>query len=324
MLVVIYAPPDARAMGPVAVFELLAAANTLTTANPRYEVRLVTDRAEPLPTTSGARLMPDMAIGDCTMQADMLIVAAGRDQATAPDPAVVEWLRGQVRGAQRYGSIGNGAFYLGAAGLLDGKRVAVHQEHADALVARFPAALVERDSIYVRDDGLFSCAGGMATADLLLALIEEDHGREVALRLARRFVMFMKRSGGQAQVSNLLSTQTATRDPIQRVQQHIYDNPTGDLSVAALAAVAAMSPRNFTRVFRQQTGLRPTDFIERGRVNFAKHLMEESAYSPQQIARLAGFSGSEAARRAFRRQTGETMNDYRATLPPRAPEPNRG
>lgn len=317
MLVLLYAPPAVRLIGLATVFDLFAAANAQTTMQPRYDVRLVTDMAEPLRSESGVTMLPDATIADMTEQADMLIVAACDGHAPPPVTLAMRWLRRQAAGAARYGAIGNGAFLLGYAGLLDGAQVTVHRDDAAVLAAQFPLARVEPDRIYVRDRALFSSAGDMATADLMLALIEEDHGRALALDLARGFVMFMKRSGGQAQVSNLLSTQAAMRDPIQRVQQHIYDDPTGDLSIASLAAVAAMSPRNFARVFRQETGMRPSVFVERGRVNLAKRMLEESALPPQQIARMAGFTSSEAARRAFRRQTGETLTDYRARRPHR-------
>ncbi len=317
MLVLLYAPPAVRLIGLATVFDLFAAANAQTTMQPRYDVRLVADTAAPLRSASGVTMLPDSTVAEASDQADMLIVAACDGHVPPPVTPAMRWLRQQASAAARYGAIGNGAFLLGYAGLLDGAQVTVHRDDAAVLAAQFPSARVEPDRIYVRDHALFSSAGDMATADLVLALIEEDHGRALALELARGFVMFMKRSGGQAQVSNLLSTQAAVRDPIQRVQQHIYDNPTGDLSIAALAAVAAMSPRNFARVFRQETGLRPSVFVERGRVNLAKHLLEESVLPPQQIARMAGFTNSEAARRAFRRQTGETLADYRARRPQR-------
>lgn len=315
MLVLVYAPPAVHAAELAAVCDVLAWANSGAAGPPYYDVRIVADDAAPLQALSGFRVLPDVAIADAHDPAGLLVVMAGGAWPEAPPTvAAVEWLRRQAAGAARYGAIGNGAFALGAAGLLDGRRVTTHWECSDELIRAFPAALIDRDRIFVRDGALFSSSGGGGATDVMLHLIEEDHGRELALEIARRLVLFMKRSGAQAQLSVSLATQLTTRDPIQRVQNYIRDYPCADLTVTTLAAIAAMSPRNFARVFQQQTGMRPTDFVEQTRVNLAKRMLEESALPSQQVARLCGFSGSEAARRAFKRRAGATMPRYRARL----------
>jgi transcriptional regulator GlxA family with amidase domain len=314
MLVTVYAPELVHAVDLAAICDALALANLNVAASSRYDVRIVGPRAGALRSGSGLTIMPDFPFDACADAADLLIVCPGDRLNAKPEPALTLWLQHQAEGAKRYGAIGNGAFLVGSAGLLDGRRVTTHWQCSSDLAAAFPATIVEPDRIYVRDGRLFSCAGGLAAIDLMLALIEEDHGRELALKLARHFILFMKRSGAQAQLSLSLETQATTRDPIQRVQHHIRDNMAGDLTVTALAAVAAMSPRNFARVFVQETALRPADYVEIMRVNLARRMLEETSLPPQQIARLCGFSGSEAARRAFRRRAGMTMTEFRARL----------
>ncbi len=314
MLVLVYVQPEVHAIELAAICDVFAAANEATATPPHYEVHVVADTIAPIRTRSGLMIVPDVRLKDCDEQAGLLIVAAGVSTGGRVPEKVADWLARQAAHAARYGAIGSGAFLLGAAGLLDGRKVTTHWEYSESLARAYPAARIEADRVFVRDGALFTSAGGMAAMDLLMNLIEEDHGRELALNLAHRFTMFMMRSGGQGQISLLLKTQATTRDPIQRVQAHVRDNITENLSIAALAAVAAMSPRNFTRVFSQETGMRPTDFVETMRVNLARRMLEEGALPPQQIARLCGFSGTESARRAFRRRLGTTMSRYRAGL----------
>lgn len=316
MLVTVYAPPGVYALELAAICDVLFLANENTRAQPHYQVRIIADDGIPLRTASGLSILPDASIADDPDGGEVLIVAAAGSWRDPPAPAAIDWLRRRAATAARYGSIGTGAFWLGAAGLLDGRRVTTHWDCSAALAIACPNARLEPDRIFVREGPLFSAAGGMAAVDMMLSLVEDDHGRELALDLARRLILFMKRSGAQAQVSVSLATQATTRDPIQRVQKHVRDYPAKDLSVTALAALAAMSPRNFARVFQQETGMRPSDFVEQTRVNLAKRIMEESALPPQQVARLAGFSGTEAARRAFKRRAGTTMSGYRAALGP--------
>ncbi len=316
MLVTVYAPADVYAVDLAAVCDVLAAANQATRKKPRYTVRIVAEAAGLVCAFSGVAIRPDATIPDAEEACDLLIVCPGASWRKQPEAPVLAWLQRQAAGAERFGAIGNGVFLLGMAGLLGESRVTTHWHCSDDLRRDFPAVQLEPDRIFVRDRRLFSSAGGVATFDLMLDLIEEDHGRELALELARRFILFMKRSGAQAQLSVSLSTQSTTRDPIQRAQQHVIDNPTADLSVTALAGIAAMSPRNFARVFHQETGMRPTDFVEQIRVNLARRMIDESALSPQQVARMCGFSGTEAARRAFHRRTGTTMSGYRAGRKP--------
>src|SRR6202044_1011357 len=174
------------------------------------------------------------------------------------------------------GSVCTGAFFLGAAGLLDGLSATTHWQHASELAERFPAALIEPDRIYVEDGALWTSAGVTAGIDLALKLIEDDHSRELALAVARRLVVFLKRPGGQSQFSAHLAAQIATEGRIQAVQHWVLEHLSLDLKLMTLAGRAAMSVRNFTRVFQTETGNPPAEFVEMARVDAARRLLEDS------------------------------------------------
>ena len=171
---------------------------------------------------------------------------------------------------------------------------------------------MESDRIFVRDGRLFSSAGVTAGLDLTLALIEEDFGSSLALAVARRMVMFLKRPGGQSQFSVQLAAQRATRSPIQQVQDWARDNLRANLSVPALSRRAAMSERNFARVFHRETGMTPAEFVEATRLDAARRLIEEAGLPLQRIALECGFASSDALRRAFLRRLKVTPQDYRS------------
>ena len=183
-------------VGPLQVFELANALRHRT----YYDVVTAASTAGPIATSAGLALLPSCTIADLSFPFDTLMMSGGRPDAGTP-PAMLDWLRRVAPRTRRFGSISTGAFALGAAGLLDGKRVTTHWAFGEELARRHPAAKVEIDSIFVRDQSLFSTAGHSAGIDLALSLIEDDHGAHLALDVARHLVLFIKRPGGQAQVS---------------------------------------------------------------------------------------------------------------------------
>jgi transcriptional regulator GlxA family with amidase domain len=190
---------------------------------------------------------------------------------------------------RRFGSICTGAFLLGAAGLLDRRRVTTHWASCGDLAQRHPAARVEVDPIFIREGGFFSTAGISAGIDLALALVEEDHGREFALHIARYLVLYLKRSGGQAQYSTHLRMQVSEVPAIERVQTWCLDNPAGDLRVSALREIAGMSERDFSRKSRQETGQTVTGYLTNVRMDAACRLLAESRMPMKVIAGRSGF-----------------------------------
>jgi transcriptional regulator GlxA family with amidase domain len=262
---------------------------------------------------AGLRLVADRSYRSARGAIDTLIVTGVDVPADARrDPELLRWLARTAPRVRRLVGLCTGTFVLAEAGLLDGRRATTHWMFCDDLASRFPEVMVERDPIYVRDRGVYTSAGATAGLDCVLALVEEDFGRRVALQVAQRMVFFLKRPGGQAQFSALLSIQLAEREPFRELQAWVVEHPEADLSVDALARRVAMSPRNFFRVFVREVGMTPGRFIERVRVEAARRLLEETSRTVPDIAAACGFGSPEAMRIAFRRTLGVPPKRYRS------------
>lgn len=311
MQVVILVPQGAHSLEVAGPRDVFAEAN-LRADKLLYDFQVVAEANGPVACDSGLRLIPDKTIDEVQEDVDTLIVAGPRRVRTfEPSSRTTAWLRQRAPRARRYGSVCTGAFVLGPTGLLDGRHVTTHWEYAEDFARAFPAALLEPDHIFVRDGPLFTSAGVTAGIDLALTLVEEDHGRELALSIARWLVMYLKRSGGQSQFSVHLAAQIAERSPVEHVRQWILDNPRADLSARQLANQAGMSERNFSRVFRGQTGMTPGDYVEVTRIDMARRLLEGTILPMQRIASISGFANTDIMRRAFLRRIAVTPLDYR-------------
>jgi transcriptional regulator GlxA family with amidase domain len=241
---------------------------------------------------------------------DTLLVAGGAGARDA-SPETVARVRRLAARADRVASVCTGAYVLAAAGLLDGRRATTHWSWCDDLQRRHPAVTVERDPIFVVDGPVRTSAGVTAGMDLALAMVEEDHGRDLALRVARQLVLFLKRPGGQSQFSAQLKVQAADREPLRALQAWIADHLAEDLSIPALARRAAMSERNFARVFAREVGATPARFVERARIEAARRRLEESSDGLDEIAAQCGFRSAEILRRAFLRVLRVAPSAYR-------------
>jgi transcriptional regulator GlxA family with amidase domain len=281
-----------------------------------YDVVTVAPTAEPVPTPLGFAFMPTCAMEDLPLPVDTLLVSGGGGPDTGTQPEILAWLRHARPHARRFGSICTGAFALGAAGLLDGKRVTTHWAFGEALARRHPTAIVEIDPIFIRDGDLYSSAGISAGIDLALALVEEDHGREFALSIARYLVLFLKRSSGQAQYSSQLRAQFSTVPAIRQVQSWCQENLDGDLRVSALCKIAGMSERDFVRKFREDTGRTPGEYVGSARLEAARQLLTESKLSLKGVAQRCGFGSAAAMRRAFIGRIGVPPREYRDNFRP--------
>jgi len=269
--------------------------------------------AGPLVSSSGLRLTPDFVAGqDADMAIDTLLVA-GCPNATevSLDAAILDWLRSASAQSRRFGSVCSGAFALAAAGLLDGARVTTHWAVAAALAAAFPDVTVDEDAIHIRDGKVRTAAGVTAGLDLALALVEEDLGRDIAMRVASQLVMFFKRPGGQLQFSRKGDAVPAGRSALQDVQRWVAANPALDHSVAELAKRLDVSPRHFSRMFHAEVGMTPAAWVEVARVEAARRLLEDGQATPKQVAACCGFVDVDVLRRAFQRRVGVTPADYR-------------
>ena len=278
-----------------------------------YRLLIVAKNAGHIRSSSGVRLVPDLVIGDVTeVRIDTLLVAGCPNAADVlPDASVVAWLRRIAPRARRYGSVCSGAFLLAATGLIDGRRVTTHWAAAQQLALRYPAVTVDEDAIHVRDGPLRTAAGVTAGLDLALALVEEDLGRDVAMKVASQLVMYFKRSGGQMQFSRKGVAAPAGRSALQEVQRWVAANPAADHSVATLAKRADLSPRHFARLFRNEVGITPASWVETTRVTVARRLLEGGQHTPKQVAARCGFADADTLRRAFARRVGVTPAEYR-------------
>jgi transcriptional regulator GlxA family with amidase domain len=278
-----------------------------------YRPLVVAKTVGQIRSSSGVRLVPDLVIGDSAeMKIDTLLVAGCPNAAEVrPDIAVVEWLRRMVPRARRYGSVCSGAFLLAATGLIDGRRVTTHWAVAQQLALHYPAITVDEDAIHVRDGRVRTAAGVTAGLDLALALVEEDLGRDVAMKVAAQLVMFFKRPGGQMQFSRKGEAAPAGRSALQEVQRWVAASPAADHSVGSLAKRMELSPRHFARLFRSEVGITPAAWVKAVRVTAARRLLEDGQHTPKQVAALCGFADADTLRRAFARHVGVTPADYR-------------
>ncbi|HEX8715278.1 MAG TPA: DJ-1/PfpI family protein [Solirubrobacteraceae bacterium] len=294
--------------GPIEVF---AGANRLL-GRDRYAIRTLSADGAPVRTSSGLTLVPDGPLTDAPDEIDTLIVPGGPGaRAASADASLLAWVADTAARSTRTASVCTGAFVLAAARLLDGRRATTHWASAAALARLHPAVRVDPDPIFVRDGDVWTSAGVTAGIDLALALVEHDHDRDAALTIARHLVLFLRRPGNQSQFSATLAAQQPAREPLRDVQRSVLDDPAGDHSVDAMAARAHMSPRNFARAFRAETGLTPARYVERVRIEAARRRLEDTAEPVAAVAAACGFGAAETMRRAFLRALAVGPAEYR-------------
>ena len=233
---------------------------------------------------------------------DTVLVGGGTESVIA-SPAVVAFMQRAYGACRRIASICTGAFVLAQAGLLDGKRVTTHWIAARELTARFPKVKMEEDRIFIIDGSVWTSAGMSAGIDLVLAMIEKDHGAELARSVAGMMVVYHRRAGGQSQHSELLKMD-AKSDRIQKALDYARRNLKSQLSVDELADAAHLSPRQFSRAFRTETGTSPARAIEKLRLEAARLMLEQSRHPVEVVATETGFADTERMRRAFIRAFG--------------------
>jgi transcriptional regulator GlxA family with amidase domain len=243
---------------------------------------------------------------------DTLLVTGGLDpwRPRGQEP-VLPWLRTWAPRVRRIGSICTGAFVLAAAGLLDGRRATTHWYYCQQLAREYPKITVDPEPIFVHDGNLFTSAGVTAGMDMALALVEQDYGSDVAVRIARAYVMFLRRPGGQSQFSTPLCFVAPSDSLLNRLQTWILENLHEHLSIEKLAGKVNMSPRNFSRVFVRQFNMTPGEYLTRLRVEAGRKFLEETSEGVARIASKTGFRNAETMRRAFLRVLEVNPKDYR-------------
>jgi transcriptional regulator GlxA family with amidase domain len=317
MRVAILAIPGVQMLDLAGPMDVLSEANHLLRDPEAYSLQIIALDAGPLTALNGTRILPDATIESTLEGFDTLLIAGSPGiQKYEGHSALIQWIVRESRHVRRIGSVCTGAFLLGHAGLLDGRRATTHWNSTARLVEQFPKVRVEPNTIYVKDGPIYTTAGVSASMDLALALVEEDHGRSVSLRIAKELILFLKRPGGQSQFSVHLETQIAETGPIRDIHEWILHNLAEDLSVEALAARLGMSGRNFARLFKRQTDMTPGDYVEATRVEAARRMLEESDTSLKKLASMFGFLDQAGLRRAFMRQIHVTPGDYRQRFRP--------
>ncbi|WP_300013600.1 GlxA family transcriptional regulator [uncultured Roseobacter sp.] len=247
---------------------------------------------------------------------DTLIVAGGEGVFDAVEQRdLVDWLAATSKGCRRIASTCMGSFLTAAAGLINGHSVTTHWRQVDELKRRFPEIDVKRDPLFIRNGNMWSSAGVTAGIDLALAMIEEDMGHEAAMQVAQALVVFFKRPGGQAQFSDVLNIQASeTEGLFADLHAWIAGHLQSDLIVPKLAERIAMSPRSFSRKYKEKTGMTPAKAVEIMRVDAAKRALARSDLQLGEIAFNAGFSDEQRLRRAFQRHVGVSPLAYRDTF----------
>jgi transcriptional regulator GlxA family with amidase domain len=232
------------------------------------------------------------------------VIVGGGTQVQEPSPALVAFMRKAAASSRRIASICTGAFVLAEAGLLDGKRATTHWQCGRQLQARYPKVKVDEDRIFIVDGAVWTSAGMSAGVDLALGMVERDYGPDLARLVAKQLVVSHRRAGGQAQHSALLELDPKS-DRIQSALTYAKSHLHTPLSVEQLAEAAHLSPRQFSRAFRSETGQSPAKAVENLRVEAARLMMEQGRHSIDVVATETGFADRDRMRRAFLRAFGQ-------------------
>jgi transcriptional regulator GlxA family with amidase domain len=273
----------------------------LPPAGPRYDIHLLSELGGPV-RSSGGMMVETEAFGDPAF--DTIIVGSiTKFEIPSSDATTIAFVREAAKATRRIASICSGAFVLAEAGLLNGRRATMHWAHAADFRTRFPDVRTEEDRIFINDGPIWTSAGMTAGIDLVLALIDNDLGPDTAKMVARLLIMNQRRLGGQKQHSALLDM-TPKSDRIELVLVHIRQNLRNPLTIEELAAVANLSPRQFSRTFLAETGQSPAKAVEQLRLEAARFMMEEGWHTVNVVAQETGFADRERMRRAFLRTFG--------------------
>lgn len=241
------------------------------------------------------------------------LMVAGELVPSPISPGLCSYLARAGKEARRVAGVCTGAFVLAEAGLLDGRAVTTHWAHAAQLRARYPKVSVDEDRIFIRDGNIWTSAGMSSAIDLALALIEDDHGSALSRSIARKLVVYHRRPGGQSQFSALLELEPRS-DRVQRALTYARENLRKPLSVEELAEAASLSPRQFSRIFREETGQSPAKAVEVLRLEAARVMLEEGRHPMDIVARDTGFADRDRMRRAFLRSYGQPPASLKRSL----------
>ncbi|MGJ4939583.1 GlxA family transcriptional regulator [Bradyrhizobium sp. HKCCYLS1011] len=286
------------AAGPISAFEIAGRYARRSTP-----IRVIAAEPGPVRSSSGVEMLA-RKFGPAAALSTLLIAGGDGVEAAARNTCVLRFVQSVARRGTRIASVCSGAFVLAEAGLLDGKRATTHWHRTRQFLATYPDVKLEPDSIYIRDGNIWTSAGISAGIDLALALVEEDHGAEIAQDTARQLVLYHRRSGGQSQFSSLLELKAPT-GRFGPLLTWARENLDASLTVDNLAERAGMSARHFTRAFIAETGTTPSKAVERLRIEAARLRVQASHEPIERVAETTGFRDPERMRRAFIRAFGQ-------------------
>lgn len=285
--------------GPCSVFSQAAAC-----VPGAYAVCLVSPLGGKVSSNSGFSLADTQSMNGVAQTIDTLLVCGGDEaalRAAILEQGVAQWIACRAPNARRIASVCTGAFALAAAGLLKDKRATTHWNACGWLQELSPATRVLNDRVYVQDGNVWTSAGVTTGIDLALALVEADLGRPLALRIAKNLALPYLRSGRDAQLTPSLAAQADVGPRLRDLLPWVEGHLTEDLRVEDLAQRVNMSPRNFSRAFRAQTGHTPAQFVAQARLGQALRLREQTDWPQEKIAQVSGYRSVDALQRAFAR-----------------------
>ncbi len=298
------------AVGPAQVF---GSANQQL-AREAYRIRFVASTPGIITTSAGFAVHADSLKAVAPETVDTLICPGGEEASIRDalhDRRLMAWIRATASAARRACSVCSGAFLLASTGHLDGRRAATHWGSTSELQRLHPKVSVDPEAIFVTDGKFWTSAGVTTGIDMALALVESDHGRDVATAIAKRLVVYMRRPGHQTQFSTALQVQEAQSDRLAALAAWVEEHLTDPLDVETLAARAAMSPRSLHRHMKDELGVSPARFVESLRLDAVRRWLEQGRMDVATAAARAGFSGADHLIRAFSRRFGVTPAAYR-------------
>jgi transcriptional regulator GlxA family with amidase domain len=286
-----------------------------------YRVMTIGINAEPCVTESGIVIKTHVDLEEAPPLDTVFICSGSGCRGEKLNGRLAKWLKQRAPNTRRIASLGRGIYTLAATGLLDGRQAVIHWRFAKDVASRFPKVRVNPNNLFVKDGPFYTCAGGTSAVDFALALVEEDYGRHVALALARELVVHVKRSGEHEQYSEALKFQVQSSDRFANLPAWIFSHLSDDLSIDALAQRAAMSRRNFTRLFHEVFGKTPARFVAEARIAEAQQRLLVPRNSIESVAYSLGFRSADVFSVAFERFTGVRPRIFRALR--RAPKGNK-
>ncbi len=304
--------PGAQSLDITGPMDVFAEANLFLAADQKYSIEVIGLEKGMMKCSNGLLIQPDVHFTESNKSYDLLLCTGGPELPSIEfSNEFYSWLKLATKRSSRYGSICNGAFMLGRAGLLDGHIATTHWSDAKTLANLCSLARIESDKLYIQDGNLYTSAGVTAGIDLCLYILTKDHSPEISLNVAKRLVVYSQRSGGQSQFSQFLTLQAQSTSPIAIAQQYILNNMHTKITVTGLASLVKMSARHFSRMFMSEVKVTPAEFVERARIDAARAALELNQLPIKTVAYECGFHSATHMRRAFMKTIGVSPKQFR-------------